>query len=84
MYDPPEGWRYGFPKPYKPEQTEEGPEWLWITLLRDGYPLPLIAKGYDKHTRFTGPEEELKELNLGPCYRDSAEHIKNAANFPYD
>jgi hypothetical protein len=33
-YDPPGGWRYGFPKLYKPLEGET----LAETLLRDGYP----------------------------------------------
>jgi hypothetical protein len=33
-YDPPSGWKYGFPKPYRPKQDES----LSETLLRDGYP----------------------------------------------
>jgi len=38
-YDPPSGWRYGFPKPYKPlpEETFEQ------TLRRDGYPDKLMS-----------------------------------------
>lgn len=34
MYDPPSGWKYGFPKPYKPKEGEH----LSDTLRRDGYP----------------------------------------------
>lgn len=34
MYDPPSGWRYGFPRPYKPLPGES----LADTLRRDGYP----------------------------------------------
>lgn len=34
IYDPPSGWKYGFPKPYKPKEGET----LSETLLRDGYP----------------------------------------------
>ena len=34
LYDPPAGWRYGFPKEYKPLEGETIEE----TLLRDGYP----------------------------------------------
>lgn len=33
-YDPPAGWRYGFPKPYNPLPGEK----LEDTLKRDGYP----------------------------------------------
>lgn len=34
IYDPPSGWKYGFPKPYKPLEGEA----LSSTLRRDGYP----------------------------------------------
>jgi hypothetical protein len=47
FYDPPSGWRYGFPKQYKPlpGETLEG------TLLRDGYPEQDLALAAN-HTRF--------------------------------
>lgn len=47
QYDPPSGWRYGFPRPYLPLPNEE----LSDTLRRDGYPESMIelAKTY---TRF--------------------------------
>jgi hypothetical protein len=44
MYDPPGGWRYGFPKPYKPQEGET----LRETLIRDGYPEKEIISD-DKH-----------------------------------
>lgn len=47
-YDPPEGWRYGFPRQYKPEPGET----LEETLLRDGYPRRLIDQGMAKYVRF--------------------------------
>lgn len=34
MYDPPSGWKYGFPKPYLPRPEEA----IEDTLRRDGYP----------------------------------------------
>lgn len=34
MYDPPSGWKYGFPKPYRPKPDETTAQ----TLIRDGYP----------------------------------------------
>lgn len=34
LYDPPSGWKYGFPRPYLPKENET----LSETLLRDGYP----------------------------------------------
>jgi hypothetical protein len=48
IYDPPSGWRYGFPRPYKPlpEETIEQ------TLLRDGYPQKEVDDGGAKHVRF--------------------------------
>lgn len=48
MYDPPAGWRYGFPKEYKPLLGET----LAQTLLRDGYPQREIDAGGDEHVRF--------------------------------
>jgi hypothetical protein len=48
MYDPPAGWRYGFPKPFKPEPGSSIEE----TLLRDGYPQHEIDNGGAKHIRF--------------------------------
>lgn len=47
-YDPPEGWRHGFPRPYKPLPGES----IEDTLRRDGYPEHLLQ--YAKHTRFGG------------------------------
>lgn len=58
LYDPPSGWRYGFPKPYKPEPNET----LAQTLLRDGYPQAELDWGAAKHVRFMGTEEELNAL----------------------
>jgi len=58
----PAGWRYGFPKPYKPEPNEA----LEQTLLRDGYPQSLIDQGMAKHCRFIGTDEELKNLPEDP------------------
>lgn len=58
IYDPPSGWRYGFPKPYLPHPGET----LRETLLRDGYPLHEIDNGGAKHCRFIGPREELEAI----------------------
>lgn len=52
LYDPPSGWRYGFPKPYRPEPGET----LEETLVRDGYPEVLLDLA--GHTRFIGVDEE--------------------------
>lgn len=48
VYDPPSGWRYGFPKQYKPLPGET----LAETLLRDGYPEQEIKRGGAEHVRF--------------------------------
>jgi len=37
-YDPPEGWRYGFPRKYNPLPGES----IEDTLRRDGYPEKLM------------------------------------------
>lgn len=50
LYDPPGGWRYGFPKPYKPLPGED----LETTLLRDGYPQREIDNGGARYCRFIG------------------------------
>ena len=55
IYDPPSGWRYGFPKPYLPLPGEK----LEDTLLRDGYPQYEIDNGGSKYVRFLGTREEL-------------------------
>lgn len=62
IYDPPSGWKYGFPKPYKPLSNET----LVQTLLRDGYPereLERItrADGSLYGVRFLGATEEDME-----------------------
>jgi len=61
QYDPPSGWRYGFPKEYKPQPGET----LEQTLLRDGYPQKEIDAGMAKYCRFLGPKEELNALFSG-------------------
>lgn len=48
IYDPPSGWRYGFPKVYAPLDNET----LEQTLLRDGYPQREIDNGGAEHCRF--------------------------------
>jgi hypothetical protein len=48
VYDPPGGWRYGFPKEYKPLPDED----LKDTLLRDGYPQEEIVNGGVEYCRF--------------------------------
>jgi hypothetical protein len=58
FYDPPSGWMYGFPKPYKPLDGES----LTETLLRDGYPQKEIDNGGAKHVRFIGVRDELDKI----------------------
>lgn len=58
LYDPPGGWRYGFPKPYRPLPGEE----LADTLLRDGYPQHEIDNGGSTHVRFLGRREEIDKV----------------------
>lgn len=48
IYDPPSGWRYGFPKEYQPLPDET----LAQTLLRDGYPQREIDAGGAEYVRF--------------------------------
>lgn len=47
LYDPPGGWRYGFPKEYAPVAGET----IEDTLVRDGYP-EKEAIIMAKHCRF--------------------------------
>lgn len=49
MYDPPSGWKYGFPKPYRPLPGEN----LVDTLVRDRYPMKEVeALGQHLFVRF--------------------------------
>jgi len=52
IYDPPEGWKYGFPKEYKPLEGES----LHDTLIRDGYPKELLNLA--RWCRFWEQEDE--------------------------
>lgn len=58
IYDPPSGWRYGFPKAYRPIEGET----LEDTLLRDGYPQHEIDNGGAKYCRFIGARADLDKL----------------------
>lgn len=60
MYDPPSGWRYGFPRPYLPQPGEA----LADTLLRDGYPQREVDNGGAKHCRFIGSKEDIDALEI--------------------
>ena len=54
LYDPPTGWKCGFPREYKPLPGET----LADTLRRDGYPENLDPDFAAKHCRFW---EEYKQ-----------------------
>ena len=58
IIDPPEGWRYGFPKSFtkRPDQTEE--EWF----LENGYPQKLIDQGMLKYCRVWNEPEESSDI----------------------
>lgn len=51
IYDPPSGWMYGFPRPYRPLEDET----LEDTLIRDGYPKEYADTGA-KYCRFIEKE----------------------------
>ncbi|NNH56881.1 hypothetical protein HLI01_08675 [Rhizobium laguerreae] len=53
LYDPPSGWKYGFPKIYSPLPNET----LEQTLLRDGYPQREIDNAGAKYCRFWEEKE---------------------------
>ncbi|MDX0897404.1 hypothetical protein GOD90_10405 [Sinorhizobium medicae] len=53
LYDPPGGWRYGFPKVYEPKEGEA----IEQTLLRDGYPQKEIEQGMARRCRFWRMDE---------------------------
>lgn len=54
LYDPPSGWRYGFPKVYEPLEDEV----IIETLVRDGYPRQMAEDFGAKHCRFWNQIEE--------------------------
>lgn len=56
LYDPPSGWRWGFPKAYEPLPDES----LEDTLRRDGYPEKEIEWGGAEHVRFW--ERDLSQV----------------------
>lgn len=63
MYDPPNGWLYGFPKPYKPQGNETIDE----TLLRDGYPQAELDRREELminwYEHSSVPYEEMQKLS---------------------
>lgn len=58
LYDPPSGWKYGFPKEFKPLENES----LRDTLIRDGYPKDLADQFGDKYCRFIDKQEEFNKI----------------------
>ncbi len=64
IYDPPSGWRYGFPREYKPQDPDEP---IGDTLRRDGYPEEEIAVWGDENSipcRFWEYEEKIKPQDI--------------------
>lgn len=57
LYDPPSGWKYGFPKEYAPKDGET----LAETLLRDGYPQHEIDNGGARYCRFIGHATDISQ-----------------------
>lgn len=47
VVDPPEGWKYGFPKVFNPKEEQSYKDWL----LEQGYPEKLIELAL-KHSRW--------------------------------
>ena len=64
MVDPPEGWRYGFPKAFdfEPSHPNLPGEELWIEekewWVENGYPIELIRKGYLDHCRMWNTNDD--------------------------
>lgn len=74
MYDPPAGWRYGFPKPFNPEPGSTIEE----TLLKDGYPQREIDNAGAEYCRFWDAEVAEFCLHCGAgqgSYRREGEGI---------
>lgn len=73
LYDPANGWRYGFPKEYKPLKGEP----LDATLVRDGYPQAEIDNGGGKYVRFMGERSELDTISNedGIIFIDENPHV---------
>lgn len=74
LYDPPNGWMHGFPRPYLPLPGET----LAQTLLRDGYPQREIDAGGDSYCRFwTAAEEQAESLSPEDALRCTCEMPEN-------
>ena len=56
VIDPPEGWKYGFPKPYPIHLLGSWPHDSWF--LENGYPQRLIDQGMLKYCRRWEAESE--------------------------
>lgn len=56
LIDPPEGWKYGFPREYKPLPNETAKEFC----IRHGYPEKLNY-AWDNHIRFVGDSWEFEK-----------------------
>lgn len=57
MIDPPEGWKYGFPKPFPvPTLTKPVPKDLHDWLIENGYPEDLIREMGDRFVYQTWEE----------------------------
>jgi len=58
MIDPPEGWKYGFPKRIPPEHQSRTLQWL----VEEGYPQHLIDKMGDHfYCRYWSEKEDEDE-----------------------
>ena len=77
LIDPPSGWRYGFPKPYKNPGNKPLEEWL----LENGYPQHEIDNSGAKYCRFIGGYEELEQLEedtgLLPAFKKEKDNDEN-------
>ena len=54
IIDPPEGWKYGFPKPLDKSEDQSLEEWLLI----NNYPKKLIDQGMAKYCRYWSSKNE--------------------------
>lgn len=68
LCDPPEGWKYGFPKaftftPSHPNLPgEEFDRELKAWFVDAGYPRSLVEKGYLNHCRYIGDINNIKKV----------------------
>lgn len=81
-YDPPSGWRYGFPKAYRPLPNET----LADTLRRDGYPEQEIKWGGAEHVRFWQDEPSFCKhcgSGIGVFKRDGEQSCPECKKFDF-